>query len=107
MIHVAITNESHAMSDAQIQPIVAALQKQVSRDFAPIWGVDAEVKFYPRGQQPPDAWWLACFETSDQAGALGYHDVTPAGQPLGKAFVGSDIRLGLSPSVTISHELLE
>jgi hypothetical protein len=107
MIHVAITNESKAMTDAQIQAIAAALQTQVSRDFAPIWGVDAQVAFYPRGHQPADAWWLAAFDTSDQAGALGYHDVTPTGLPLGKAFVGSDIQAGYSPSVTISHELLE
>jgi hypothetical protein len=107
MIHVAVTNESKAMTDAQIGAIVEALQIQVSRDFAPLWGVDAQIAFYPRGKQPADAWWLAAFDTSDQAGALGYHDVTPKGLPLGKAFVGSDIQAGYSPSVTISHELLE
>jgi hypothetical protein len=104
---IAVTNESKAMKDAQVRHVVAALQKQVRKDFAPIWGFYATVKFYPKGHQPADAWWLACFDDSDQAGALGYHDVTPAGLPLGKAFVGSDIKYGYQPSVTMSHELLE
>ncbi len=107
MIKIAVTNESSAMTDTQIAPIVAALQKQVSRDFAPLWGIDAQVQLYAKGAQPLDAWWLACFDTSDQAGALGYHDVTPSGLPLGKAFVGTDLQYGYSPSVTLSHELLE
>jgi hypothetical protein len=104
---IAITNESTVMTDAQIKPIVAALQLQVTRDFAPIWGVTARVRFFPKGKQPADAWWLACFDTSDQAGALGYHDTNPAGLPLGKAFVGTDLHYGAQPSVTLSHELLE
>ena len=104
---IAVTNESKAMKDAQVRAIVAALQKQVTHDWAPVWGSYAKVKFFPKGQQPADAWWLACFDDSDQAGALGYHDVTPAGLPLGKAFVGTDLKYGASPSVTMSHELLE
>lgn len=107
MIEIAITNESTALPDARVQAIAAALQTQVSRDFAPLWGIDARVAYYPKGAQPASAWWLACFDTSDQAGALGYHDVTPTGLPLGKAFVGSDLQYGYEPSVTVSHELLE
>jgi hypothetical protein len=45
-------------------------QKQVSGDFAPLWNVDAQVAFYPRGKQPHDAWWLVCLDTSDQAGGM-------------------------------------
>lgn len=104
---IAVTNESRAMKDAQVRHVVGALQKQVARDFAPIWGLSARVKFFSKGQVPVDAWWLACFDDSDQAGALGYHDITPAGLPLGKAFVGTDLKNGYSPSVTMSHELLE
>lgn len=107
MIQVAITNESTKMADADVQKVCAALQRQVSGDFAPLWNVDATVQFFPKGKQPKDWWWLVLLDTSDQAGALGYHDVTNAGLPLGKAFVGSDIQYGYSPSVTVSHELLE
>jgi hypothetical protein len=43
----------------------------------------------------------------DQAGALGYHEMTRNGTPLGKVFAGLDIRSGSSWTVTLSHELLE
>lgn len=107
MTLIAVTNESKAMKDTEVRKIVRALQKQVAHDWAPLWGSSAQVRFFPKGQQPSDAWWLACFDDSDQAGALGYHDVTPAGLPLGKAFVGTDLKYGAAPSVTMSHELLE
>src|SRR6266581_3514657 len=43
----------------------------------------------------------------DFAGALGYHDLTKQGLPLGKVFAGSDMKLGYNWTVTASHELLE
>ncbi len=50
---------------------------------------------------------LALLDDADVAGALGYHDVTPAGLPLGKAFVRTTQAAGDQISVTVSHELLE
>lgn len=109
MINVAVTNESKAMTDDELANIVAACQIQSTRDFAPYWGVDAKLAFYPKGHAPlpKDAWWLAVFDDSDQAGALGYHDVTNTGLPLGKVFAGTDKKYGYNPSVTFSHEYLE
>jgi len=107
-INIAIFNSSKVVSDTQLAPMVAALQKQVTRDFAPIWGIDANVVFVPKGGKvDPTYWQLGIFDNSDQAGALGYHDITAAGQPLGKVFAETDIQFGSSLSVTISHELLE
>jgi len=105
---IAIANRSTVMTDAEVAKITAALQIQVTRDFYPAWGITATLKFV--GQKdviPPGAWVLAVLDNSDQADALGYHDVTAAGLPLGKAFAKSDIDAGLQPPVTISHELLE
>jgi hypothetical protein len=105
---VAIINESTVVTDAQISAMVSALQTQVSDHFAPIWGRDAQLSFLPTGSTPPlDKWWLAILDTSDQAGALGYHETTDAGLPCGKVFAQDDIANGSSLSVTISHELLE
>jgi hypothetical protein len=50
---------------------------------------------------------MSVLDNSDQAGALGYHDVTNEGLPLGKVFAGSDLASGYKVSVTFSHELLE
>jgi hypothetical protein len=107
MITVAIVNESTVMKDSEVKRIVKALQAQVRRDFAPIWHADAKVEFFKKGTQPAEAWVLGAFDSAESAGYLGYHDVTPAGLPLGKAFVGTDIKHGYQPSVTLSHELLE
>ncbi len=105
---VAIFNASHAMADADAATIVGALQVQVDRDYAAWYGGSATLRFVPFGTDPPaDAWGLGLFDNSDQPGALGYHDVTKGGLPLGKAFVGTDLQYGYKPSVTISHELLE
>ena len=108
MPQIAIGNRSSVLKDADVEKMVAALQKQVRDDFRPIWGADADLLFVPtKKRAPKDAWWLMILDTSDQADALGYHDVTAAGLPLGKAFAKSDVDAGYTPSVTVSHELLE
>ena len=73
-------------TDAEIRPVVEALRKQVSNDFRPAWGVDAKLNFVGNAPPPDGTWWLAILDDSDQAGALGYHDLTPDGLPIGKVF---------------------
>jgi hypothetical protein len=107
-IKISIKNDSSRLTDAQVSAVVPALQTQVSRDFAPPWGVDADLDFVPKGQQPlAGHWWLVVLDNSDQAGALGYHDMTPDGLPLGKVFAATDLQFGTQWTVTASHELLE
>jgi hypothetical protein len=107
-VQIAIVNESTVLTDDQVRAVLPALQKQVSGDFAPGWGIDAVITFVPQGQQPSsDAWWLAVLDNSDQAGTLGYHDLSNNGLPLGKIFAKGDIDKGSKWSVTVSHELLE
>jgi hypothetical protein len=107
-IKIAVINASTTLSDADVRAVVPALQAQVRRDFAPAWGVDADLAFVPKGgTAAPGAWWLVVLDTSDAPGALGYHDLTPEGLPLGKVFAETDRKLGLRWTVTASHELLE
>ena len=107
-IQISLINSSTAVADADVQASMPNLQTQVSRDFAPAWGTDAALTFVPTGGIPdPQTWWLVILDNSDVAGALGYHDVTSQGLPLGKVFAGTDIQAGLSWTVTTSHELLE
>jgi hypothetical protein len=108
MISVAVLNESTVVNDGDLPAVVSALQQQVTNDFAPAWGIDADIHYVPRGATPnPAAWQLVILDDSDQAGALGYHDVTSQGLPLGKVFAKTTQQDGGQWTVTASHELLE
>ena len=48
-IQISVINESTVLTDSEIIPVVAALQKQVTNDFRPAWGADAELAIVPRG----------------------------------------------------------
>lgn len=105
---IVVVNRSTVLSDDEVAKAVPAVQTQVSRDFASAWGTDATVEFVPKGKKaPPGAWFLGIFDDADQAGALGYHDLTAAGLPLGKVFARTTIDDGQSWTVCLSHELLE
>jgi hypothetical protein len=107
-IKIAIINASTVLNDNQVQSAVPALQTQVHRDFGPIWGIDADLTFISKDSKPPAGlWWLVVLDNSDQAGALGYHDVTDEGLPIGKVFAKTDMDFGANWTITLSHELLE
>jgi len=105
---IAITNVSTCVTNAQVEAVLPALQKQVSDDFKPYWEQDCTLSFVPRGQPLIAGWWqIIISDNPDQAGALGYHELTSAGAPLGKVFAKLDLESGSSWTVTLSHELLE
>jgi hypothetical protein len=105
---VGVINESTVLSDEEVRAAVAVLQRQVSEQFAPVWGVDATVAFVPAGSVPAKgSWWLVVLDNSDQAAALGYHDLTNEGLPLGKVFAASDLQYSRQWTASASHELLE
>jgi hypothetical protein len=107
-IHVAFINLYKQLSAAEVRKAVKALQVQVTRDFAPAWGIDAELKYYKSPKDVPDhAWQMVILETSDEAGDLGYHELTYSGKPLGRVFAGTIRNQKDSWTNTLSHELLE
>jgi hypothetical protein len=105
---IAITNASTRLSDAQVESTIPSLQKQVTRDSNSYWDLDCSLVFLPAKQPLTAGWWqIVVTDDPDQAGALGYHELTKTGAPLGKVFAALDIDSGSSWSVTLSHELLE
>lgn len=107
-IQIALIDRSDELGAEALAAIKTALQQQVNQDFLPAWGITAELSVVPEGEKPePGSWWLVFANDSDQAGALGYHDLTPNLRPISKVFVGDDLKRGAAPSVTASHELLE
>ncbi len=108
MITLAVINQSSVVSDADVKLYCDCQQMQVTRDFYPIWGVYAKIKFIPKGQTPdPSFWQVVILDTSDQANALGYHDLTSNDLPLAKVFAKTTMDDGALWSVTASHEVLE
>jgi hypothetical protein len=105
---IAITNASTCLTDVQVSSAIPALQRQVTVDFRGYWDVDCELRFLAGNEPLTEGWWqISVTDNPDQAGALGYHELTSRGTPLGKVFAGLDLQSGGSWTVTLSHELLE
>lgn len=108
---VAVLNRAKSLSDTEGGAITKALQKQVHSDFSPAWGIDATLHYVNKNQTDSKYWSgmynLVFLDSADVANALGYHDLTPDGQPIGKVFVDTTKMYGGAVSVTASHELLE
>jgi hypothetical protein len=104
MDRIVIVNRSTCLSDDEVSAVVPALQAQVSQDFAPIWGIDAEIVFtrFPN----PTGWLLEILDRTDVPGAGGYH-VDEAGRVSGKVFAMDAMQAGEAWTVDASHELLE
>jgi len=108
VVKIAVIDHQTQVPPSVAQDWVAAVRLQIFRDFQPSWGIGARVLYVPGAQVPPAGYWqLVLLDDADQAGALGYHDLTAAGLPLGKVFVKTTLVYGGQPSVTLSHEALE
>ncbi len=105
---IAITNQSTVLTDSQVEAVLPALQKQVSDDFKAYWDIECSLTFLPKDQPLIAGWWqIAILDDPDQADALGYHELSANGLPLGKIFARLDLDNGYKWTVTFSHELLE
>src|ERR1700686_5201628 len=105
---IAITNASTSLTDIQVSAAIPALQQQVGLDFKAYWDLDCQLEFLSKDEPLAEGWWqISVTDNPDQAGALGYHELSSRGTPLGKVFAGLDLESGGSWTVTLSHELLE
>jgi hypothetical protein len=99
--HVALVSESTAVTFDQLSTVSAALNKQVSRDFGPIWSVQATVDAFDKLESVPVDYWPVILQDDIQTpGAAGYH-LDNNGQPF------SLVQVDDNWSVTASHEALE
>ena len=105
---ISIINYSTVVKDAEVQEAIVSIQTQINRDFAPIWGMNANLIFVNKFKNPPiNTWVMHILDNTDQINAIGYHTVSNNNLPLGKIFVKTDLEYGLSWTVTLSHEILE
>ena len=55
--HIGLVSQSNQVPNWEVQIVAAALQTQVSRDFTPIWGVDATVSAFDQLGDLPSGFW--------------------------------------------------
>jgi hypothetical protein len=103
---VDVVNATTLVTPKEIRRCIRALEKQLERDFAPVWGVTADLAYVGRKAKPrKGAWQLVLLDSRDVD--CGYHDLTVEGLPLGKVFIREASKCSSGWTSTASHELLE
>jgi hypothetical protein len=98
---IALTHDPDVrVTPEKLGAVGAALQKQVTRDFAPAWGQPATVAAFFDGAAPPGYWEIRIKRRVGADGTLGYHHQ----QHHEPAAVVEHTR---DWPLTASHELLE
>jgi hypothetical protein len=102
LIQVALVSQTGSVSLADLVKVSAALQKQVSRDFAPIWKVNATVDSFATLGDVPLGYWPVILrdDVATNYKAAGIH-LDKTGQPFALVQASKDWAL------TSSHEVLE
>jgi hypothetical protein len=93
-------NKNTGVTMSDLTRVAAALQKQVTRDFSPIWETEATVDAFPSLDDMPLGYWPIVISNDAPDDALGFHS-DDHGQPF------SIVRLTDNWSLTASHECLE
>jgi hypothetical protein len=98
---LALVSETKQIKLDEITRVAAALDKQATRDFAPIWGINSSIHAFARLEDVPLGYWPMIVQDDIRvAGAAGIH-LDKDGQPF--ALISS----GEGWSLTASHETLE
>jgi hypothetical protein len=99
--HVALVPDSPSVTLAAISAVTAAIQKQVTRDFGPLWGISATVDSFEKLEAVPiDYWPVIVRDDIKEPSAAGYH-TDDHGQPF------SLVQADPGWELTASHEALE
>lgn len=98
---LALVSESKKIDLAEVTRVAAALDKQATRDFAPIWGINSSIHAFERLEDVPLGYWpMIVQDDIGFEGAAGIH-LDKDGQPY--ALISS----GEGWSLTASHETVE
>jgi hypothetical protein len=96
--HLALVSETEQVKAAEVAKVSAALQKQLTRDFAPIWGMQATIDaFESLDDIPPGYWPVVVIENVPGSGTHKNRN----GQPYAL------VEAGPTWSLAASHEVLE
>jgi hypothetical protein len=101
LLHIALVPERpEALDLTEVSRVAAAIQRQVSRDFTPVWQVDATVDAFARLELVPLGYWPVILTDRELGDDEGFH-LTANGEPF------SVVEVAPGWSLTASHEILE
>lgn len=103
MKHLALVSESNRVRMGDLLKVAAALQKQTTRDLAPIWDIAATVVAYETLEDVPTDYWPMIIRDDIGMNAAGVH-LDNNRQPF--ALITSSDSLD-TWSLTASHETME
>src|SRR5437868_15067507 len=103
LVTIACINQATVDLGVPFDKLTAVLQKCYDQHFLPVWGYP--VKLDNTKAAKPSDWQFIYFDDADEAGALGYHDLTKDGQPVSKVFVKTTLDDHQLVSVTACPEL--
>jgi hypothetical protein len=99
--HVALVSDTPAVALADVSAVAAALQKQATRDFGPVWGINGTVDSFDSLESVPiDYWPVILSDDINEPRAAGFH-VDDQGRPF------SLVQVDAKWPLTASHETLE
>jgi hypothetical protein len=101
LINIALVVESPLIPRTAIKEVAAAVQRQIARDFAPIWDVSATIDpFIDLADVPAGYWPIIVRDDFPGMDIIGIH-LDDKGQPFAL------VRTNPTWSLTVSHEALE
>lgn len=97
-----------SISEQEIMKALKSLQDGLKKEFLYYHGFSAKLYYAgPTVKEPTNMWNMVLLDTSDVAGALGYHDNNSAGIPQGKIFCKTAKDYGANWTITLDHEIKE
>jgi hypothetical protein len=101
---LALVSESKQVPVGDVHKVAAALQKQATRDLAPIWEISATVDMFDKLEHVPAGYWpMIVMDNIHTPGAAGIHEDRD-GQPFALIMASSELDTW---SLTASHEAFE
>ena len=81
LLHIALVSITKEVTLANLAPVSAAIQKQIARDFGPMWNVEATVDAFDKLEDVPIGYWHVLLQDELPTGAAGLHKRDDNKQP--------------------------
>jgi hypothetical protein len=99
--HVSLVSQTNRLTLGQLSLASAAIQKQITRDFGPVWNIEASIDAFEKLSDVPLGYWSIIIRNDIPFDAQGIHLNRANGQPFAL------VQFSQNWALTTSHECLE